>query len=153
MTVSGVDTHHGGGPSHAGSLPGDPHEIPDADAQPPQSDLRNLWNDFLADFGIKPSSASESTSQARATLSKAGENIRKATDSVYDSLAKQTGVDFPRLSEPVAEGKGAPKFEFQDRDLTQEEKVGAWGLAILLASGFIAAGLAKRDSRKKGDDH
>lgn len=89
----------------------------------------------------------------RSKAKSAAKQASSKSEALLHTLEKQTGVVIPPLNQPVEGGKkqAEEKFELQDRDLTSEERTGAWGLGAIIGLGFLFGGLGKKS--KSGDEN
>ena len=97
--------------------------------------------DLFLDIGIK--------------LKNRAKTVAAESDSLLKPIESETGFKIASLSAPLEGTASAQsrKFEFQDRDLTGEEKNGAWLLGGLLGTAFLLGGLGKKGKASKEADH
>jgi hypothetical protein len=131
-------------------MPLQPVDDPESHSSEPRPEFEympdtTLLQDVAAGLGIKLKSKAKS----------AAKTASKKSESLLHSLEQQTGVTIPPLSQPVEGGKkqAEEKFELQDRDLSSEERTGAWGLGAIIGLGFLLGGLGKtKKSETEGKD-
>lgn len=100
--------------------------------------------DLAANFGIKLKSKAKSAAKSASMRS----------ETLLHQLEAQTGVTVPPLSQPLQDGKkqAEERFQLQDRNLTSEERTGAWGLGAIVGLGFLLGGLGKK-SKSADEKH